>query len=89
MFKGLRSYKFITYTLTAILIIPFAIVYILIFAGLLILIGFATGFILSPRGAGFLLLSIWGGYRTAKSLLSKRWLEIRRREYNRLKKIIK
>ena len=85
MIKGLRSYKFITYTLTAILIIPFAIVYILIFAGLLIFMGFATGFILSPRGVGFLLLSIWGGYRTAKHLLNFRWLEIRRREYDNLK----
>jgi|TARA_B110001454_G_scaffold198516_1_gene202683 hypothetical protein len=86
MITDLRSYKFITYILTAILIIPFAILYILIFAGLLILIGFATGFLLGPRGIGFLLLSIWGGYRTAKHLLSNRWLEIKRREYDKVKK---
>ena len=85
MIKDLRSYKFITYILTAILIIPFAILYILIFAGSLILIGFTTGFLLGPRGIGFLLLSIWGGYRTAKYLLSNHWLEIKRREYNKTK----
>ena len=60
MITDLRSYKFITYVLTAILTIPFVILYILIFAGLLILIEFATGFLLGPRGIGFLLLSIWG-----------------------------
>ena len=86
MITDLRSYKFITYILTAILIIPFAILYILIFAGLLILIGFTTGFFLGPKGMGFLLLSIWGGYRTAKHLLSNRWLEIKRREYDKVKK---
>ena len=86
MITDLRSYKFITYILTAILIIPFAILYILIFAGLLILIGFTTGFLLGPKGMGFLLLSIWGGYRTAKHLLSNRWLEIKRREYDKVKK---
>ena len=85
MITDLRSYKFITYILTAILIIPFAILYILIFAGLLILIGFTTGFLLGPKGMGFLLLSIWGGYRTAKHLLSNRWLEIKRREYDKAK----
>ena len=85
MITDLRSYKFITYILTAILIIPFTILYILIFAGLLILIGFATGFLLGPSGIGFLLLSIWGGYRTAKHLLSNRWLEIKRREYDKAK----
>jgi hypothetical protein len=86
MITNLRSYKFITYILTAILIIPFAILYILIFAGLLILIGYPTGFLLGARGIGFLLLSIWGGYRTAKFLLSSRWLEIKRREYDKIKK---
>jgi hypothetical protein len=86
MITNLRSYKFITYILTAILIIPFAILYILIFAGLLILIGYPTGFLLGARGIGFLLLSIWGGYRTAKLLLSSRWLEIKRREYDKIKK---
>jgi len=86
MITNLRSYKFITYILTAILIIPFAILYILIFAGLLILIGYPTGFLLGARGIGFLLLSIWGGYRTAKHLLSSRWLEIKRREYDKIKK---
>ena len=85
MITDLRSYKFITYILTSILIIPFAILYILIFAGLLILIGFANGFLLGPKGVGFLLLSIWGGYRTAKHLLSNRWLEIKRREYDKVK----
>ena len=70
----------------AILIIPFAILYILTFVGLLILIGFATEFLLEPKGIGFLLLSIWGGYRTAKHLLSNRWLEIKRREYYKVKK---
>ena len=86
MIIGLRSYKFITYILTSILIIPFVIIYILIFAGLLILIGFATTFLLGPKGIGFLLLSIWGGYRTAKHLLSYRWLEIKRRESVKVKK---
>ena len=86
MFADLRSYKFITYILMSILIIPFAILYILIFAGLLILIGFATGFLLGSKGLGFLLFSIWGGYRTAKHLLSNRWLEIKRREYDKIKK---
>ena len=86
MITDLRSYKFITYILTAILIIPFAILYILIFAGLLILIGFETGFLLRSRGIGFLLLSIWGGYRTTKHLLSNRWLEIKRREYDKVNK---
>ena len=86
MITDLRSYKFITYILTSILIIPFAILYILIFAGLLILIGFAANFLLGPKGVGFLLLSIWGGYRTAKHLLSYRWLEIKRREYDKVKK---
>ena len=86
MITDLRLYKFVTYILTSILIIPFAILYILIFAGLLILIGFATNFLLGPKGVGFLLLSIWGGYRTAKHLLSNRWLEIKRREYDKVKK---
>ena len=86
MITDLRSYKFITYILTAILTIPFTILYILIFTGLLILIGFATKFLLGPKGIGFLLLSVWGGYRTAKHLLSSRWLEIKRREYNKVKK---
>ena len=86
MITDLRSYKFITYILTAIIIIPFATLYILIFAGILKLIGFANGFLLGPRGIGFLLLSIWGGSRTAKHLLSNRWLEIKRREYNKDKK---
>tara|TARA_B110000438_G_scaffold254861_1_gene261340 strand:- start:215 stop:493 length:279 start_codon:yes stop_codon:yes gene_type:complete len=86
MITGLRSYKFITYILTSILIIPFVILYILIFAWLLVLIGFATSFLLGPKGVGFLLLSIWGGYRTAKHLLSNRWLEIKRREYDKVKK---
>jgi hypothetical protein len=53
MITDLRSYKFITYILTSILIIPFAILYILIFAGLLILIGFANKFLLWPKGEGF------------------------------------
>ena len=86
MITGLRSYKFITYILTSILIIPFVILYILIFAWLLILIGFANGFLLGPKGVGFLLLSIWGGYRTTKHLLSNRWLEIKRREYDKVNK---
>ena len=86
MITDLRSYKLNTYILTVILIIPFAILYILIFAGLLILIGYPTGFLLGARGIGFLLLSIWGGYRTAKHLLSSRWLEIKRREYDKIKK---
>ena len=86
MITDLRLYKFVTYILTSILIIPFAILYILIFTGFLILIGFATGFLLGPKGLGFLLLSIWGGYRTAKHLLSNRWLEIKRREYDKVKK---
>ena len=85
MIKDLSSYKFITYILTSILITPFAILYILILAALLILIGFPTSFLLGPKGAGFLLLSIWGGYRTAKYLLSNHWLEIKRREYNKTK----
>ena len=85
MITDLRLYKFITYILTATLTIPFLILYILIFAGLLTLIGFATGFLLGPRGIGFLLFSIWGGYRTAKHLLSNRWLEIKRREYDKVK----
>ena len=85
MITDLRSYKLITYILTVILIIPFAILYILIFTGLLMLIGFTTGFLLGPKGMGFLLLSIWGGYRTAKHLLSNRWLEIKRREYDKVK----
>ena len=86
MITYLRSYKLITYILMAILIIPFAILYILTFFWLLILIGFANGFLLGPKGVGFLLLSIWGGYRTAKHLLSNRWLEIKRREYDKVKK---
>ena len=86
MIIDLRSYKFITYILTSILIIPFAILYILILAWLLTLIGFTTNFLLGPKGVGFLLLSIWGGYRTAKHLLSNRWLEIKRREYDKVKK---
>ena len=86
MITDLRSFKFITYILTSILIIPFAILYILIFAGLLILIGFETSFLLGPKGMGFLLLSFWGGYRTAKHLLSNHWLEIKRREYEKVKK---
>jgi len=85
MITGLRSYKFIAYILMAILIIPFVILYVLIFAGLLKLIGFANGFLLGPKIIGFLLLSIWGGYRTAKHLLSNRWLEIKRREYDKVK----
>ena len=56
------------------------------FAGLLILIGFAIEFLIGPKSIGFLLLSIWGGYRTAKHLLNNRWLEIKRREYNKIKK---
>ena len=83
---GLKSYKFITYILTAILTIPFAILYILLFAGLLILFGLATGFLLGPKGIGFLLMSIWGGYRTAKNLLSSRYTEIRYKEFNKVKK---
>jgi hypothetical protein len=86
MITKLSSFKFITYTLTAILTIPFTILYILILAGFLILIGFTTEFLLGPRGIGFLLLSIWGGYRTTKYLLSNRWLEIKRREYDKVKK---
>ena len=86
MIIDLRSYKFITYILTSILIIPFAILYILIFAWLLTLIGFTTNFLLGPKGVGFLLLSFWGGYRTAKHLLSNRWLEIKRRKYDEVKK---
>jgi hypothetical protein len=86
MIADLRSFKFITYILTLILIIPFAILYILIFSWLLILIGFSTGFLLGSKGVGFLLLSIWGGYRTAKHLLSNRWLEIKHREYDKVKK---
>ena len=86
MNTGLRSYKFITYILTAILSIPFAILYILLFAGLLIVIGLTTGFLLGPRGVGFLLMSIWGGYRTAKHLLSNRYSEIRFREFDEVKK---
>ena len=83
---GLRLYKFITYILTAILTIPFAILYILLFVGLLILFGLATEFLLGPRGIGFLLMSFWGGYRTAKKLLSSRYSEIRYRELNKVKK---
>ena len=86
MIADLRSYKFITYILTLILIIPFSILYFLIFAGSLILIGFATEFLLGPKGIGFFLLSIWGGYRTAKHLLSNRWVEVKRREYDKVKK---
>ena len=86
MITDLRSYKFTTYILMVILIIPFVILYILIFAGLLILTGFTTGFLLGPKGIGFLILSVWGGYRTAKHLLSNRWLEIKRKEYDKVKK---
>ena len=86
MISDLRSYKFTTYILTVILTIPFAILYILIIAGLLILIGFTSGLLLGPKGMGFLLLSVWGGYRTAKHLLSNRWLEIKRREYDKVNK---
>ena len=88
MITDLKLYKFITYVVTAILTIPFMILYILISAWLLILIGFTSELLLGPKGIGFLLLSIWGGYRTAKHLLSNRWLEIKRREYNKVKKNI-
>ena len=84
MITDLRLYKLITYILTSILIIPFTILYILIFTGLLTLIGFTVGFLLGPKGIGFLLLFIWGGHRTAKHLLSNRWLEIKRREYHKI-----
>ena len=90
MTTNFRSYKFVTYILTAILTVPFAILYILLFAGLLILIGLATGFLLGPRGIGFILLAIWGGYRTAKSVLSSRFNKIKSeesfREHDRVKK---
>lgn len=86
MIIDLRLYKFITYILTSILTVSFAILYIIIFAGLLILIGFATDFLLGLRGIGFLLLSVWCGYRTARYLLSNRWLEIKRREFDKVKK---
>ena len=90
MTANFRSYKFVTYILTAILTVPFAILYILLFAGLLILIGLATGFLLGPRGIGFILLAIWGGYRTAKSVLGSRFNKIESeesiREHDRVKK---
>lgn len=84
MITDLKSYKFITYILMVTLIIPFTILYILVLFGLLILTGFATELLLGPRGLGFLLLSVWGGYRTAKYLLSNRLLEIKRREYDKV-----
>ena len=86
MNTGLRSYKFITYILTAILTTPFAILYIFLFVQLLILFGLATEFLLGPRGIGFFLMSIWGGYRTAKYLLSSRYSEIRYREFDEIRK---
>ena len=74
MITDLRLYKFITYILMTILTIPFAI-----------LIGFDTRFLLGPKGIGFLLLSIWGAYRTSKYLLNKRLIEIKRRQYDKAK----
>ena len=92
MTTNFRSYKFVTYILI-ILTVPFAILYILLFAGLLILIGLATGFLLGPRGIGFILLAIWGGYRTAKSVLGSRFYKIKSeesiREHDRVKKVEK
>ena len=85
MITDLRLYKFITYILMTILTIPFAILYILTLAWLLILIGFDTRFLLGPKGIGFLLLSIWGAYRTSKYLLNNRLIEIKRRQYDKAK----
>ena len=75
--KNLRPYTFITYILTATLTIPFAILYISLFAGLLKLIGLTTSFLLGARGIGFFLLAIWGGYRTAKYIFRGRWNKMR------------
>jgi hypothetical protein len=53
MITDLRIYKFFMCILTSTLTILLISLYILMFAGLLILIGFANKFLLWPKGEGF------------------------------------
>ena len=90
MITNLNLYKIKAYFFIAMLTIPFALLYIFLFAVFLILIGLATGFLFGPRGIGFFLLALWGGYRTANSVLGNPLSKIRQeenfREHDRVKK---